>query len=172
MESTIRQLLDYGRRNPLTTRIVAAAQPLLSALKTVETETNHCGDKKVTVEMAAPARTTKIRIDPLRLEQALLNLVRNAMYAAHNNLTVGCSVSQDNILYWVQDDGPGIPAEALPHLFEPFFTTKPTGQGNGLGLAVAQAAANDHQGSIEIVENAPGCTRFHLILPRTEGTPK
>jgi C4-dicarboxylate-specific signal transduction histidine kinase len=54
-----------------------------------------------------------------------------------------------------------------PQLFEPFFTTKPAGQGTGLGLAVAHAAARDHGGTIEVGRSASGGARFCLLLPQS-----
>jgi signal transduction histidine kinase len=63
------------------------------------------------------------------------------------------------------DTGPGIADGDLPRIFEPFFTTKPAGQGNGLGLVVAQGIVRDHGGRIE-ARCAPGeGATFHIRLP-------
>ena len=65
----------------------------------------------------------------------------------------------------VEDNGPGIPPDALPRLFEPFFTTKPQGQGTGLGLPICHGIVTDHGGRIEIV-NQPGLgATFRVYLP-------
>ena len=62
----------------------------------------------------------------------------------------------------VVDQGPGIPAEALPHIFEPFFTTKPEGQGTGLGLAICHGIVQSHHGTIT-ARNVPGAGAGFLI---------
>jgi two-component system NtrC family sensor kinase len=67
----------------------------------------------------------------------------------------------------VEDDGPGIAAEALPQIFEPFFTTK--GGGTGLGLPIAQQIVERHHGRLE-VESAPGLGAiFRIRLSRKAG---
>jgi signal transduction histidine kinase len=65
----------------------------------------------------------------------------------------------------VEDSGPGIPAEVLPHLFDPFFTTKPPGKGSGLGLNISHnIIVQKHKGKIG-AESQPGRTRFIVCLP-------
>ena len=72
--------------------------------------------------------------------------------------------AREEIWLRVEDDGPGIPPEHLPHVFEPFYTTKPVGEGTGLGLAVVQAIVEEHGGRVD-VESDPGVgTRFTVHL--------
>lgn len=163
MEHAIRQLLDFGRTNPLTLRPMAAAQPLISALKIMQSE--GLPHKAVESHISPEAKEVKIWVDPLRLEHALLNLLRNAFREAHSRVIVRCSMINKSVCYSVEDDGPGIDDALLPHLFEPFFTTKPTGQGTGLGLAVAHAAVSDHGGDIYLDTSDKQRTRFCIILP-------
>src|SRR5262249_26243455 len=73
--------------------------------------------------------------DPDRLAQVVANLVENALKYAQHRIEVGGG----GVTLWVQDDGPGIPADDLPHVFEPFYRAArtPTRQvGTGLGLAI------------------------------------
>jgi signal transduction histidine kinase len=73
-----------------------------------------------------------------------------------------------NVLVDVEDDGPGICAEARERLFEPFFTTKPAGEGTGLGLYVSWQIVRIHGGEIT-VDSEPGRgTRFTVRLPRED----
>ena len=67
----------------------------------------------------------------------------------------------------VEDDGPGIPPEALPRIFEPFFTTK--GGGTGLGLPIAQQIVERHQGRLEVESAVGNGTVFRIRLPRKVG---
>lgn len=106
------------------------------------------------------------------LKGALLNLVNNAWQAcgrdARIELTARCE--NDALLLTVEDNGPGIPADVLQSIFEPFFTTRP--QGTGLGLAVVQAVAAAHDGSVSVTSSDRG-SKFTLRLPidtqRNEG---
>lgn len=168
MERIIRQLLDFGRTSPPSKRKISAIQPLVSALNTIEAEA--VPKKMLTFQPGSGVHEKKVMVDPFRLEQALLNLLRNAFYEARAKVTVSCNITDDAVHYVVEDDGRGIDENVRPHLFEPFFTTKPTGQGTGLGLAVAQAAALDHGGYIQVDSRQPGNTRFCLVLPFEETT--
>ena len=64
-----------------------------------------------------------------------------------------------------EDEGPGIPDEALGRIFDPFFTTKPPGQGTGLGLAIAQGIVTDHRGRIEVTSRVGKGATFRVVLP-------
>jgi signal transduction histidine kinase len=108
--------------------------------------------------------------DQCEIEQVLLNLVMNAHYAMVNagcgeRLTIRTRVTATAVHLAVSDDGPGIPADVLPHVFEPFFTTKGE-DGSGLGLAIAHDIITRHGGRIR-AESAPGAGTIILIeLPR------
>jgi CheY-like chemotaxis protein len=69
----------------------------------------------------------------------------------------------------IEDTGRGIPPEVRDKIFDPFFTTKPTGQGTGLGLAMAHGIIKQHQGWIECHSEVGRGTRFDLYLPRWVG---
>ncbi len=102
---------------------------------------------------------------PPKLRQVLFNLVRNAAEAAGagGRVEIRLAQSGDVAEASVSDSGPGIAPEARSRLFEPFFTTKD--RGTGLGLAVSQAIARAHRGSIHVDEAAAGGARFTLRLP-------
>ncbi|MCA1979466.1 MAG: HAMP domain-containing histidine kinase, partial [Thiobacillus sp.] len=120
--------------------------------------------------------------DAQRLQQALLNLIRNALQAVGPNGQVrvsaarhpvapalagtalgrGCGDAGPLVEIRVEDDGPGVAPELLPRVFDPFFTTKDVGQGMGLGLFVAEEIVDAHDGCIA-VESVPGQGACFLI---------
>ncbi|WP_022798654.1 sensor histidine kinase [Thermus islandicus] len=104
--------------------------------------------------------------DPDRLLQMLRNLIANAVRAAgKEGVRVRVRREASWALLEVEDQGPGIPEDLLPHLFQRF--RQGPGGGTGLGLAVAQAIARAHGGEIE-AESAPGRTVFRVRLPLLE----
>ena len=162
MTRLIRQLLDFGRANPLQRYTTPADHPLRSAVANLENPA-----RGVSVHLQAPSQLGDICIDILRLEQALRNLIENACQAAASEVICRVMMTPGEVRYEVIDDGPGIAAEDSPRLFEPFFTTKPVGQGTGLGLAIAHAAARDHGGWLEVTTAAGGGACFTLGLPQS-----
>ncbi|MEW5786750.1 MAG: ATP-binding protein [Pseudomonadota bacterium] len=87
-----------------------------------------------------------------QMQQVLMNLVQNAADATAEQpqprLEISARRVEDRVEVRFRDNGPGIPAENLPHLFEPFFTTKPVGKGTGLGLAITYGIVERHGGSL------------------------
>jgi two-component system C4-dicarboxylate transport sensor histidine kinase DctB len=119
-----------------------------------------------------PAQGVWVSGDAIRLEQVLVNLLRNALDAMQ-----GCASPQLRIDltlrdgYWslsIADNGTGIEPEALPQLFDPFFTTKPVGDGLGLGLAVSYAIVRELDGDLQAANRAEGGACFTLRLPATD----
>jgi two-component system C4-dicarboxylate transport sensor histidine kinase DctB len=112
--------------------------------------------KNVTIDIApgltGDAAPIFVRCEDLRLEQVLINLVGNALDAVAScdrpRIVIELDAGADVIELIVRDNGPGIPADALPRLFEPFFTTKEMGHGLGLGLAISSAIARDYGGTL------------------------
>lgn len=113
-----------------------------------------------------------LRVDPMRIEQAVLALVDNA---ARHGLEGGwihlsSSAANEELRIVIEDGGPGIPKEDLPRIFDRFYRVNRTQQqdGNGLGLSIAAAIAEAHSGRIE-AESSPGeGTRMSLYLPLHE----
>ena len=104
--------------------------------------------------------------DPRRLERIVANLVGNALEHGGDGVAVRVGRDGSGAFVEVADQGPGIPAEHLPHLFERFYKADPSraGRGSGLGLAIAQENARLLGGAIE-VESEPGeGSRFTLRL--------
>jgi signal transduction histidine kinase len=109
-----------------------------------------------------------VRVDPARVEQAILALVDNAIkYGPESQrITLRSGCSNGELRVEVGDRGPGIPEMELPRVFERFYRLDGVDEpGNGLGLSIAQTIAEAHGGRIE-AESQPGeGTRMTLVLP-------
>ena len=119
------------------------------------------------IELVAEVETglPPFTADPVRLTQALMNLVINAMQAVEKKGRIEVSVrrAEGAILVQVHDDGPGIPPEKLGSIFDPYFTTK--AEGSGLGLWIAQQIATAHGGSLQAQNGPTPGAIFAMLLP-------
>jgi len=124
----------------------------------------HAGERQVEIKVDA-SNELHCDFDATLLQQALLNLVLNAIEASPPDSTVIMTgrVSGDAVCIDVKNTGPEIDPGALGQIFEPFFTTKPSG--TGLGLAIARNAARGHGGDITLTQNDPEVVIFTLTLP-------
>lgn len=120
------------------------------------------------VTEVTPADLT-IRCEAIRIEQALQNLIENALEAisGHGTLRVTAGQSAAGVTFQVEDDGPGVSDAARVRLFEPFFTTRTDGA--GLGLALVARVAEVHGGSVACIKRDSGAT-FQLTLPNNTHT--
>lgn len=113
-------------------------------------------------------RPAWVRGDAIRLEQVLINLLRNALDAmqgkASKRLEIRLEADEQLWRLSVSDNGGGIAEEHLGQVFDPFFTTKPVGDGLGLGLAVSFAIVHESGGRLS-VENGDHGAVFSLTLP-------
>ena len=114
--------------------------------------------------------------DPVLLQQAILELLLNAMDALEKVPRDQAIIEISNRILLtkeveikVRDYGNGVPAPQLHRLFDTSFTTKP--QGSGLGLAIIGAIIKFHRGRIRVEQHAEGGTLFHLTLPNPVQTP-
>ena len=133
------------------------------------------GAKMISLKREFNAADDQLTGDDHQLEQALLNLLFNAVDAigTEGELTVGTDLLDDDkknrqLRIRITDTGDGIPAKTLPEIFKPFFTTK--SRGTGLGLAVTRRIIEEHGGVISVESRAGKGTTFTILLP-TETTP-
>lgn len=115
------------------------------------------------------ARPAWVRGDAIRLEQVLINLLRNALDAMadkrYKRLEIRIEPDGELWRLSVLDSGGGIDEANLAKVFDPFFTTKPVGEGLGLGLAISYGIVHEAGGQLQ-AENLPGGARLSLTLPR------
>lgn len=174
--TTIRQLLDFARRRgpqrdvvslvDLTRRTLDLLRPL--AMK-----------RQVELTLAVDGLPAMAPVDPNQVEQAIGNLVMNAIQAISGQGLVTIRVQPvrkrppvdiggeetDQVAITIEDNGTGIAPKDLAHIFEPFFTTQSAGEGTGLGLSITQEIIRDHGGWIEVESEPWKGSRFTVVLP-------
>jgi signal transduction histidine kinase len=180
IDALVGQMLRFAAPAQPASRSVSLHSTLEHTLRMVMPNLN---SRAITLVKQFHAQPDTVAADDYQLEQALLNLLLNAIEAmgAEGTLTLSTtrltsdegqsvdphSTARPSVLLHITDTGPGIPEALQQRLFEPFYTTKP--QGTGLGLAISQRIVREHGGEI-IVRSQPGkgCT-FTLKLPATAG---
>jgi two-component system, NtrC family, nitrogen regulation sensor histidine kinase NtrY len=167
-EGLSRFMQAYARlaRLPAPTLAPSAVASLVSHAIALET--------RVSIEVI-PGPALTIPCDAAQIEQVLINLLKNAVYAAQerpaaerrgSGVRLGWKKNPGQVEIFVEDDGPGIANTS--NLFVPFFTTKP--EGSGIGLVLCRQIAENHGGglSLENRTDASGCiARLRLPLPTT-----
>ena len=125
-----------------------------------------------TVNIELPDELPLIEADFVLVEQALLNLLENAIKYSPEGAPIDISVhlSDECLFIDVLDRGPGIPAQDLPHIFEKFYRVRqmPNLGGVGLGLAIARGIFDAHQATLKAIPGERGGMIFRIGFPRLE----
>ena len=160
LDRRITHLLTFSRPapfHPLRESVTRLVDGLLPAFR------QPLSERGVELHLDVSPELPEVRVDPLQLEQALLEIVSNAIDAMPRGgrLRIGASANGSHaaaarVTLEVQDTGPGIPPQVLPSICEPFFTTRP--EGTGLGLAIAKRYVEQNGGTLEISSNSGGTT--------------
>jgi len=170
ISSTIRQLLDFSRRQPIVRRAVSLAMTVERARGLVQWKLDARG---LDLEIAVPSRLPALAADPDQLQQVLVNLLLNACDASDPGQRVSLTARGTHVglvRLEVADRGCGIAAEYMNAVFDPFFTTKKHGEGTGLGLPIAASIVRNHAGEINLT-SAPGKgTTLTVLWPAISGT--
>lgn len=180
-KNIVMSLLDFARDRPCRRAMVALATLIQQTLSFIRGEIPVATEIRVDIDSGL-----EVMADRQRLQQTLLNLIRNAVEAAgaQGHVTIsaqrqlvaddaegdsvwasGCHVTGDVVDIVIGDDGPGIAANILPRIFDPFFTTKDVGNGMGLGLFIAYEIVEEHGGCMAVFSTSGQGTRFLVRLP-------
>ncbi|WP_425050687.1 sensor histidine kinase [Psychromarinibacter sp. S121] len=163
MGAITRQLKSFARKGGTAVEPLDARACISSALSMMEPQLKN---RKVRITRSLPDEPVMILADRLRLEQVLINLMRNALDATKEtedpSIDILLTVGQIATIT-VRDNGPGI--EDLESLFEPFYTTKAPGDGVGLGLAISSGIVKDLGGRLYARNGRVGGAVFEVRLP-------
>ncbi len=163
MSQMVHDLLNFtANRQPQVTAIGVATvlDELFAEIRP------QCAAQNITLlQEISPEQT--LNCDQEMLRSALRNLLFNALDALHQGGTVQVKVrpANDFLRIEIQDNGQGIPSQALPRIFDPFYTTKQTG--TGLGLSIVERVMECHGGQVRVQSQAEVGTCFTLLFPMT-----
>lgn len=156
-------VLDFAGRHEPDLQNISLKVIVGGAFETASIDADR---KQVALVMEASALDFMVVVDRVQLEQALLNLVLNAIDAVDAGGRVEISavvLPGEGLRIEVRDDGPGVDAEVIDRIFNPFFTTKDSG--TGLGLAIAHRIIESHGGRIIVHNRSEGGACFTIELP-------
>jgi len=178
-----RQLLAFSRKQPQALRVVEVNQVVSNIAKMLP----RLIGEDIKFNFVPGERLGQVRIDPVQLEQVLMNLAANARDAmpegGHLSIeTADVHLTGDYIhgkpaviplgrytLITVTDNGCGIPRQDLPHIFEPFYSTKPSAKGTGLGLATVYGIVKQNHGFVWVYSEPGSGTVFKVYFPCVSG---
>lgn len=183
----VRTLLDFARDRDFKSESLQLAPLIEETLRFVKGQI----PARVTVRREIPDHLT-VAADKQRLQQAFLNLIKNAIEALEGAGEVviraarrlpgeipaaseaaflhygSCDTNRETLEIEIRDNGSGIPPEVLPRIFDPFYTTKDVGKGSGLGLFIVFEIVEEHGGCIAVASEAGKGTTFLVRLPTNQ----
>jgi len=193
LECKLQEILSASRRAAqLTRQLLAFSRKQAQALRVVElnpviaeiaTTLRRLVGEDIDLTFAPGDKLGRVRVDPIQIEQILMNLAANARDAMPQGGQLKIESSDVVLdeayihrkhaiiptgryaLVTVSDTGVGIPRDHLPHIFEPFYTTKPSGKGTGLGLATVYGIVKQNRGFIWAYSEPGMGTVFKIYLP-------
>ena len=177
-QNLVQQMLAYSRKNDETTRHVDPVKTLNESLSLLKSTI----PSSIEIVKKLPDHNIEIVVDPVQLQQVIMNLVINSRDAINEKGIVVCSIdaacekntycsscheafSGRYISITIQDTGEGIENSKLAKIFEPFYTSKDVGKGSGMGLSMVHGILHSVGGHI-IVNSKPGLgTEVVLLFP-------
>ncbi|MPL88618.1 C4-dicarboxylate transport sensor protein DctB [bioreactor metagenome] len=163
MGAITRQLKSYARKGGEAFEPVDLRAAISSALAMMEPQLKA---RTVRITRVLPREPVMVMADRIRLEQVIINLLRNALDATKGRAEPAIELilaTGETAVLGVRDNGPGI--SDLQKLFEPFWTTKKPGEGTGLGLAISSSIVSDFGGRLTAHNAEEGGAVFEMQLP-------
>lgn len=174
------QLLAFARKQSVIPRILDLNAEIESSLGMLR----RLIGENIVVNWLPASDVVYVRMDPVQIDQILINLCLNARdaFTGIGQITIMtrevkvtppdcrqdhcCKTPGNYVLISVTDNGSGIDKQTLPHIFEPFFTTKEPGRGTGLGLSTIYGIVKQNSGFLECTSQTGKGTTVSLYLPR------
>ena len=181
----IRQLLAFSRQEIPQPKVI---QPGF-VIRSMERMLRHLLEENMDLRLHLDEDTGRVRMDPVQMEQVIMNLILNARDAMSEGGTLLISTGNvhlhgevpgaygrvhagPHVRVSVADSGLGIDQEHLPHIFDPFYTTKDRGKGNGLGLSTVYGIITQNRGCVLVETEVNKGSVFSFFLPSTDEEPE
>ena len=180
-----RQLLAFSRQQPQALRVAELNPVVRGIVKTLP----YLIGEDIELIFVAGEGLGRVRLDPVQIEQILMNLAANSRDAMPQGGR--CTIETSNVqldeqyvdrksiiptgryaVLTMTDTGAGIHADHLAHVFEPFYTTKPSGKGTGLGLATVYGIVKQNHGFVWAYSEPGMGTTFKIYLPCVHDPPR
>jgi signal transduction histidine kinase len=178
------RLLAFSRQQVITPQVLEANQIIADSLKSI----SRLIGEHISISLESCDNLWKIRMDPVQLDQVVMNLAinardampdggsliietRNTTYDISSNSSID-AIPGDYVMVTFSDTGIGMNKETLKHIFEPFFTTKEVGKGTGLGLATIYGIIRQNSGFIDVTSSLGCGTEFRVYIPRYSASAK
>ncbi len=177
-----RQLLTFARQQPASPQVLDFNTAISGTLNMLR----RLVGMDIEVVWQPGDNLWPVQIDPVQVDQVLVNLAVNArdavsgkgrLYIETKNVTLSEKIGMSSgefhpgphVMLMVGDNGCGMPPEVLQRVYEPFYTTKPQGEGTGLGLPTVYGIVSQNNGCIAVRSTVGRGTIFMLYLPKAEG---
>jgi len=164
LNGIIEEFLTFSRSRRLKLRRSSVTELLQKVVDVIKEEAE---SRQITINTRWGKSPAMVRMDADKLQQALLNIIKNAMESTScaGKITVSVeSREKDQIIVNITDTGSGIAPEEIDRIFDPGYTTKE--KGLGLGLPLAYEIIRAHGGEVRLQSNKGSGTTFEIILPR------
>ena len=169
MQNVIRLLKSFSYQDEQALQSYSLAELIRQSLTLYK---DSLREKQVTIKLQDMPDTITVRINPLKLDLVIVNIIQNALDAMENCkqplISVALGREQDQAVITIEDTGGGIDSRVMGQLFDPYFTTKEIGKGLGLGLSICHEIIQEYSGTIEAINTGQGA-QFIIRLPLDDG---
>ena len=161
LEVILNEILSFVKETRLIKEVINSGRLLSDAVSLVQSEIDEKGIQLIRED----GELADLYIDPNRIKEALLNILKNAVQAvgANGTISVRTYLKNDSCVFEIKDTGHGISETDMPFLFDPFFTTKEFG--TGLGLTITHRIVEEHEGGVTVESHPNTGTKFSVLLP-------
>ena len=158
------RLLGFAKRQEVKNQKLQVNDILREVMTFLE---NSMLTNRIKIDAQLQVDLPEVVSDQMQLQQVFLNILNNAIDAVgkDGNISVMSHVVAGDVRIIIQDDGPGIDDDILPHIFEPFFTTKESDKGTGLGLSITYGLIQKLGGDITVRSHVGRGTAFTVTIP-------